>query len=521
MIKPWQGALDQAHKAAETDDGEALQAAIDALLRRWGNHHDAVFDAAALLLPIGELGRAEALLQLCHQLNPGASAPLINLATVWQQSLRQKEALALDEALARQQPGNPPLLSRALTAMAYRNGATAQNNQQLALRWAESLVPTQASSPRGNVDRWPLRIGVLSADLCQHPVGLFLLPLAQWLSERNKVELVFYDNSPRLDWLSEELQRCGRWQAIQQLDHDALAATIERDDVSVLLELGGHTAGSRLAVLQRRPAPCQLSWLGYWGTTGLRGAVDGVLVDPLVVPPGSAEAESFVEPLMWLPQSRWVYRPVPWMPEPVEPPCLRRGFITFGSFNNAAKLSAELLSCWAKLLKAVPHSRLRLKNYQLRDVQLRQRITTRMAALGINAERLELHGPSFHQDLLASYGEVDIALDTFPFNGGLTSCEALWLGLPLVSLAQNDHAAVMAARQGLALLTLIGRDEWIARSMHDYVRIATELASAPELLREMRSSQRERMQISALCDEQGFCEALLDTLQRCYRGSHA
>jgi len=518
MIKPWQGALDQARKAAEADDGIALHAAIDALLRRWANHHDAVLDAAALLLSIGELGRAEALLQLCHQLNPGANAPLINLATVWQQSLRQNEALALDEALAMQQPGDSRLLSKALTALAYRNGATAQSNQHLALRWAESLAPAPASPPQKRGDRLPLRIGLLSADLCQHPVGLFLLPLAQGLSRRENVELVFYDNSPRRDWLSEELQRCGRWQAIQQLDHDALAATIARDQLSVLLELGGHTAGSRLAVLQRRPAPCQLSWLGYWGTTGLPNSVDGVLVDPLVVPPGSAEAESFVEPLIWLPQSRWVYRPVPWMPEPVEPPCLRRGFITFGSFNNAAKFSAELLRCWANLLKVVPHSRLRLKNYQLRDPQLRQRIAALMAAEGINADRLELEGPSFHQNLLASYGDVDIALDTFPFTGGLTSCEALWMGLPLVSLAQNNRAAVMAARQGQALLALINRDPWIAESTSGYVRIAAELASAPELLREVRSSQRERMLASPLCDEEGFCEAMITSLQRCCWG---
>jgi len=516
MIKPWQGELERARKAAEADDHASLQASLDTVLRHWANHHDAVLDAAALLQACGELHRAESLLHLAHQLAPSESASLANLSSNWLQSLRQRESQELEEALARQKPGNPQLLSNALMALAYRGGMTAQDNLQLALRWAESLGPAKMEKPRRDPpSRGHLRIGILSADLCQHPVGLFLLPLAEWLAAHEDVELVFYDNSPRSDWLSRQLQRCGRWKAIQHVDHGDLSSTIQGDELSVLLELGGHTARNQLAALHNKPAPCQLSWLGYWGTTGLRDSVDAVLVDPIVVPPGSAEAKSFVEQLVWLPESRWVYRPVPWMPDPVEPPCLRRGFITFGSFNHAAKLSEELLRCWAAVLRATPGSRLRLKNYQLRDSLLRQTICKRMADEGISSDRLELHGPSFHQDLLESYSDVDIALDTFPFNGGLTSCEALWLGLPLVSLAQNDTAAVMAARQGEALLTMISRPEWIAHSSDDYVAIACDLASRPEYLRTVRGGQRQQMRVSPLCDEAAFGAAMLEAVRLC------
>lgn len=520
---PWQTELERARQAASLADWSAFQEAIDRLLARWGNHSDALLDASALLLPIGELSQAEALLQWCHQLEPQAPAPLQNLANTWLQSLRQQQAMQLYTNLAEHQPQALQPLANALMALGYGIDQPAQASRQLAQRWAQRLLtgvqPARPLEPEPVPQPGqPLRLGFLSADFCQHPVGLFLLPLAEALAARPDVELWFYCNSPRHDWLSEQLQRCGQWCSVRGLSDQALAARIRSDKLAVLVELGGHTAGSRLAVLAQQPAPLQLSWLGYWATTGL--PLDGVLVDPLEVPPGSPEASSFVEPLLWLPKTRWVYRPVPWMPAVVDPPCLQRGWITFGSFNSAAKWNGPLLRCWAAVLKAVPGSRLRLKNYQLRDQGLRQRLRQLMEAEGVAPERLELEGPSFHQDLLAAYGAIDIALDCFPFNGGLTSCEALWLGLPLVSMAGHNQAAVMAARQGLALLELIGRPQWIATSVDQYVTIATTLAANPQALQEIRHSQRQRIGASVLCDEQGFADAWLGAVvQRLPSGS--
>lgn len=509
--QPWQVALSQAQQAAATAQWLIVDQAIDQLLAQWANNSDALLDISSLLLPIGELSKAENILQWCHQLQPQAQAPLQNLANTWLQSLRQQQALDLYFALAEQQPKALQPLSNALMALAYTTHQSAQASRQLALHWAQTLLsnvqPLKLEQTRKLKAGQTMRLGFLSADLCQHPVGLFLLPLAEALAARSGVELWFYSNGARHDWLSEQLERCGHWISVHGLSDQALAAKIRSDQLTVLVELGGHTGGSRLAVLLQRPAPLQLSWLGYWATTGL--ATDGVLVDPLHVPPGSAEAASFVEPLRWLPTTRWVYRPVPWMPEVVEPPCLRQGWITFGCFNSAAKWNGQLLRCWAAVLKAVPGSRLRLKNYQLRDMGLRHRLLSLIAAEGVAPERLELEGPSFHQNLLATYGEIDIALDCFPFNGGLTSCEALWLGVPLVSLAGHDQAAVMAARQGLALLELIGRPEWIASSTAMYVSTAAKLASNPDELHAMRQSQRQLMRMSALCDEQAFADAWL------------
>ncbi len=176
-------------------------------------------------------------------------------------------------------------------------------------------------------------------------MGLFLWPLVEQLSQEPGLELVFHGNQPREDWLSEQLRRTGRWRVIRGLSDVEVAETIRADQFSILVDLSGHTAGNRLPVLLHRPAPVQWSWLGYWATTGLPNAVDAVLVDRHVVPAHSEEEQSFVEPLLFLPHSRWCYRPVPWMPALTEPPCLSRGWITFGCLNSSAKLHPELLAC--------------------------------------------------------------------------------------------------------------------------------------------------------------------------------
>jgi predicted O-linked N-acetylglucosamine transferase (SPINDLY family) len=187
--------------------------------------------------------------------------------------------------------------------------------------------------------------------------------------------------------------------------------------------------------------------------------------------------------------------------------------VTFGCFNTSSKLNEPLLRCWLRLLQAVPGSCLFLKNYQLKDQQLQSDLRSWFAREGVASECLQLEGPSVHAELLAAYSQVDIALDPFPFNGGLTSCESLWLGLPLVTLAGHDQAAVMASRQGLALLQQLGRPEWIASSEEHYVAIAAGLASDPDTLALLRQSQRSQMQASSLCDSEAFASNFLHLIR--------
>ena len=300
------------------------------------------------------------------------------------------------------------------------------------------------------------------------------------------------------------------------MDDHAVARQIQRDQIDVLVDLNGHTARSRLTVLAQRAAPVQLSWLGYWGTTGLAGYVDGILVDQKLMPADCPDRDSFCEPLLELPQGRWCYRPVPWIPEPQEPPCIKRGWICFGSFNSTAKLNRRLLECWAEILKAVPKSQLLLKWVHWRDQGMRDRLLKIMVESGVDKQRIELRGPSFHQPMLVEYGDVDIALDPFPFNGGLSSCEALWMGVPLVTLRSEGTAALMAGRQGSSLLELIDHNQWIANSTDEYIQIAKDLAQDSERLRDLRYSLRPAMQQSELCNERAFCQGFSTAVEQAW-----
>ncbi len=509
--KPWHESLSAAQQAAALGDVAALRAASKALLSQWGRQLEAVMDLAAVLVSAGELSQTEALMHWCHQLAPNDVRPLTALANVWLQTLQQRESLALYEQL--------PPSSGQLMALAYQPDAPVSLTHEWAERWgqaAQSHQPPQPDRPSPKPPEGCLRIGWLSGDLCQHPVGLFLWPLVERLSEQPGVEMVFYDTKPREDWLSAQLRGFGHWRVVAGLSDTEVAEQIRTDQLSILIELSGHTAGNRLPVLLQRPAPIQWNWLGFWATTGIPEAVDAVLVDPVVVPTHSEISRSFSERLVYLPHSRWCYRPVPWMPGLTAPPCLVNDWITFGSLNSSTKLHPDLLECWAELLKRVPRSRLLLKNYQLHDQGLQQKLKELFQSFGVDSERIQLEGPAVHGELLARYAEIDIALDTYPFNGGLTSCEALWMGLPLVSLAESESTSAMAGRQGEALLQQIGRSEWATTSQNDYIRVATELAQATDELAVIRRTQRTIMKASELCNEKAFAADFLTAiLQAC------
>ncbi|WP_190275838.1 O-linked N-acetylglucosamine transferase, SPINDLY family protein [Thiorhodovibrio frisius] len=298
---------------------------------------------------------------------------------------------------------------------------------------------------------------------------------------------------------------------ITRLDDIALAQCIQTDQIDVLIDLSGHTAGSRLSVFAHRPAPVQLSWLGYFATTGLT-SLDAVVLDPWHAPEGT-EAQ-FVEPILRLPAGRWCYQPVPWAPKELSPPpAERNGWITFGSFNNTAKLNDGVYDLWARILAVVPDSRLILKWRTFNDAALRQRVTQAFVARGIAAERIELRGPSFHADLLKEYAELDIALDPFPFTGGLTTCEALWMGVPVITWPQ----ARVVSRQGFALLSAIGLAELAVEDAQAYVRLAVALAKDRDRLRALGGGLRERMRCAPLMDVLGFSRSLEDQLIQVYR----
>jgi predicted O-linked N-acetylglucosamine transferase (SPINDLY family) len=346
-----------------------------------------------------------------------------------------------------------------------------------------------------------LHIGYVSADLRRHPTGYFLESVLA-AHDPSQVEITCYSDTSTGDEISARLQTHSQhWHDCIGLDDAALAARIRDDGIDILIDLSGHTAGNRLLVFARKPAPVQVAWLGYFNTTGL-DSIDYGLWDAITVPPGNERW--FSETVVRLPHSRFCYTPPEYAPVVVPPPLLERGYVTYGCFNNLAKLTPEVIALWAQLLQRVPDARLILKWGSFKDLGVQRRYRELFQQHGIDPTRIDLRGASPHREMLAEYGDMDIALDPFPFSGGLTSCEALWMGVPVVTLAGD----LPVSRQTLGFLTQVGLSDLAATDPEQYLTIASELARDKARLQNLRLSLRHTMQASPLCDAKTFTRDL-------------
>jgi protein O-GlcNAc transferase len=474
---------------------------------------DALLSVGALLQSYGYLSRARVCLEQVRALAPKDLRCIVNLANLAREAGEHVQAQQAYTALLAALPHHPVIRRNALTSQEYDPSVTDAQRLLQARDWGEWAI-TQAGGPRVRPQRpalegRSLRIGYVSADVCQHTVGLFVKGVLQ-AHDRSRCTVFVYSAGQVDDWVTAEVRAACTLRAVANLDDVALAALIRQDEVDVLVDLSGHTAGSRLTVFAHRPAPVQVSWLGYFATTGLR-YMDAVLLDMWHATVGMQA--QFIEPIIRLPQGRWCYQPLPWSPVEVAPlSCLKTGHITFGCFNNTGKLNAGVFDVWAKVLQAVPGSRLVLKWRTLVDEPLCDALRAAFAARGIAPSRIELRPASFHVDVLKEYGDIDIALDPFPFTGGLTSCEALWMGVPVVTWPQSR----VVSRQTFALLSTIGLPELAAQDADDYVRIAQTLAFDRERLAHLSQTLRARMQASPLMDVNGFTRQLETTLRDVY-----
>ncbi len=356
-----------------------------------------------------------------------------------------------------------------------------------------------------------LRVGILSADLRVHPVGHFLETVLTELQKRG-VELFAYANHARGTVVPPRIRAAFvQWRVINEATDEKVAADIAADDLDVLLDLSGHTTGNRMGVLARRPARRQVSWLGYFGTTGLP-FMDAVIADPHCVPPN--EERFFVEKLLHMPSSRLCLTPPADAPEVAsEPPMSALPWITFGCFQNAGKINDAVLALWKRVLDAVPASVLRLQNGRFEEQQQVSLIRERLKSAGIDLRRVFISGILPREQYLGQYAEVDVLLDTFPYPGGTTTAEAIWMGVPTLALATPG----MLGRQGQAMLENVGLSDWVAHSADDYVSKALALAkdrtTAIERLRSIRSNLRETARRSPLFDSVAFAQALEQLLR--------
>ncbi len=467
-------------------------------LALWPDNPDLHANCGAALLELGRLTKAAVRCERALALKPDHLAARINLGKCCQELKRMVEAVAHYRQALAVRPDHAEVHSNLLMTLTYLPdrpaGRLFDEHRDYGRRHCRpASLHANAREPERR-----LRVGCVSGDFRRHVVGFFFVPVLE-AHDRDAVSVHLYSETRRPDSLTARLKaRADGWCDTAGLDDDALAARIRADGIDVLVDLAGHSAFNRLPVFARKPAPVQVTWLGYPGTTGLT-AMDYRLVDPVSDPEGAADAQA-TERLVRLKDGFLCYRP-----ETAPEPGRGTGPLTFGSFNSLNKLSEPVLDLWAALLNRLPEARLLLKCRQLADPAAAALLRAAFESRGVAGERLDLRswtaGPEAH---LETYREIDIGLDPFPYAGTTTTCEALWMGVPVVTLAGDRHAA----RMGASLLTRVGLPELIATTQTAYLEIAVSLAGDPARRDRLRSDLRPRMAASPLCDAFGLARCL-------------
>ncbi|OBV40948.1 tetratricopeptide repeat protein [Janthinobacterium psychrotolerans] len=502
----------------------------------------ATFRQVALLTPdnpithsniaatLNAMGQREAALQSCRRavkLGPKSTAAHVNLGTCLMEMGRLSEAVSSFETVVKLDPLQRRAhvnISAALARLGRVEQAIAHARQALKinpdwdelhsnllfylthspdidaaalfaehLRYAEHFeAPLRASWPLHTNTREPerrLRIGFVSADLYNHAVAHFITPILEHLALSPRLEIVIYANSFHIDPISRHLHGlAGIWRQVEKLTHAELAQLITSDAIDILIDLSGHTGFNRLPTFARKPAPLQLTWIGYPGTTGLQ-AMDYFLTDRYYSPPGVLD-DQFTEKLIRLPACA-PFLPSPAAPEISAAPSISNGHITFGSFNRASKLSREVIARWSALLRAAPETKMLLA--AMPNKQASDRLRSWFAREGIAADRLTFHGYTSIDEYLALHSQVDLCLDTYPYTSGTTGFHALWMGVPTLTMPGPTLPGFVSA----AILSHAGLADFIADGEQDFLAKGLAHASDPGRLASMRLEMRERMNLAA------------------------
>jgi protein O-GlcNAc transferase len=446
------------------------------------------------------------------QLCPDLAEPYNGLANVLQERGKLVEAEKCYRRALRMEPDCPFYYHNLLFMLNYdsRNDVRAVFSDHLKFAkqfeapLASSIIPHESdcSSARR------IKIGYVSPDFRKHSVAYFIEPVLE-AHNHEEFEVFCYSDVFMPDNVTERLQKyADQWRSIVGVSDEKVAELIRTDGIDILVDLAGHTGHNRLLVFARRPAPVQVSWIGYPNTTGL-SMIDYRVVDDYTDPPGLTDAFSSEE-LIRMPDSFLCYLPDKDRPAVRDLPATESGYVTFGSFNYFPKVSPETVGIWAKILKTVPDSRLIMKARNFADRTTCRYALDMFLRHGIPAERIELLSmKTSFEEHLDTYNRIDIALDTFPYNGTTTTCEALWMGVPVVTFAGDVHAS----RVGKSLLTNIGLSELVAGTFEEYVSITVNLADDLKRLCALREGLRNRMAHSPLTDAKRF----IINLESCYR----
>jgi protein O-GlcNAc transferase len=484
---------------------EAALASFERSLKLRPNHAETVTNAAISLRILGRLGEAEAMLRRALKLQPKYAEALTNLASTIQLAGRLDDAAVAWRRAMELCPDSATAHSGLIFVLDLLPEAAEQAlierqrwNERFGQRWRTEPLPH--ANPRDPERR--LRVGYVSADYYQHSAALAILPILR-AHDRSQVEIICYSGVIAPDPLTAEVQALADvWRHVPTLMDDQLAAQIQADGIDVLVDLSGHSAGNRLPVFARKPAPVQVTAWGYAAGTGL-DAIDAFLADPVTVPP--EHRERFAEEVIDLP-CILCFEPPADAP-PVGPlPAVASGVVTFGSFHRLPRLTDEVLDLWARIVAAVPHARMLLKASGLDEPGHQARIVAAFGRHGVAADRLTILGGTPRPEHLAAHQRVDIQVDTFPQSGGITTLEGLTMGLPAVTLLGNR----VSERTSASFLTVLGLADLIAETPEAYLATAVRLAHDLEWLAEQRATLRARLLASPIGDARRYTRAVED-----------
>ncbi len=469
-------------------------------------------DHAAVLMRVHRHAEARDLLQqVLWRKGPHASV-LCNLANATLCLGMQPEALELARSAIKLDPDAVMPRRSLINTLPYQDGVTGAGLLQAARACAERL-------PRGSLpvlhkasgqDRM-LTVGLLSGSLRTHPVGWLTIAGFENLDPAAFRIICLSRALEPGDPIAMRFHTVARsWENVGLLDDAALAQRTRDLGIDILIDLGGHGDGSRMAACARRLAPVQIKWVGMQThSTGLP-EMDWFLTDRWETPP--ALENLYSERMLRLPDGYACYSPPAHAPDVMPAPMLRNGFVTFGCFNNIAKITARVIATWCEILQALPDSRLVLKTHQMGDAPTADRFRESFRAYGVDPHRVETRGSSPHRTFLANYNDIDLVLDPFPYSGGLTTCEALWMGVPTVTLPGE----IFASRHSASHLSNAGFSQWVARDLADYREIALYWAHDPGRLAGLRETMRAKVRASPLCDAPRFGQSLAAALRHAW-----
>jgi predicted O-linked N-acetylglucosamine transferase (SPINDLY family) len=488
-------------------------AELEWVLARRPDWADALYNYGCALKKLMRLAEAEDAFRRAITADPGHFRAYRMLGGVLLGRCRTEEALALYRAARERCPNDFDLESAELFALncseQISEDALFSRHAAFGTRIEQALPPRFA--PFGNV-RDPerrLRIGYVSGDFCFHVVTLFMIPVIE-RHDRSAVEAYCYSTTGRNDDYTRRLSsHADVWRDSGSLSHSELGDAINRDGIDILVDLGGHAGIPQLAVFAQQPAPVQATWLGYLNTTGMT-RIQYRITDRYADPPGLTDRHH-TETLVRLPHSQWCYRPFVSLACAETPPFVRNGYVTFGSFNQALKISRAARRLWAEILERLPGSRLVILGVEAGRAQ--SDLVADLAGPGVDRARISVLPYVSLEDYFRAFDSVDIALDTMPYSGGTTTCDALWMGVPVVTVAGSRPSSRSAA----SILTTAGLGEWIAVTPGDYVRLAVECGRDKGALIGLRKSLRQRMRQSPLMDEDRFVRDLEAAYRQMWR----